>query len=318
MGKHNYFTDDGWAFWVDGEDVSTIHLNDWINPKGKNYIDIGLHIRGIQNTRGMKLYVPFQVSSDEIEDISLKMNTKNMLHAIFGVSGLIDYKKNVCTTELAYNGKVLDLVHLSEIPFTCQSVSNGTLISVPFDTLHPYLDNDEAYFFFRLPHKSLDEVFSPDHTVESLLNRLESLLTSPLIMDRYVYSVRINEARMLPPEITAIGAFHRQKLKKASVTIALPDDYEITETDCYRIRRLEESLYQGYLPEGYPSDTAVLYQWYARRDENLRGHFTFYFTLRHEYLKKASLVAYVLILYLVDSGKDLLQYLITNLLGLSG
>ena len=30
--KQRKFADDGWAVWIDGEDTSTIHINDWLNP----------------------------------------------------------------------------------------------------------------------------------------------------------------------------------------------------------------------------------------------------------------------------------------------
>lgn len=46
--KKRKFADDGWAVWIDGEDTSTIHINDWINPKGKSYVDIAIHIRRIK------------------------------------------------------------------------------------------------------------------------------------------------------------------------------------------------------------------------------------------------------------------------------
>ena len=35
--KNKFFADDGWAYWVDGDDTSTIYLNSWLNPKGKSY-----------------------------------------------------------------------------------------------------------------------------------------------------------------------------------------------------------------------------------------------------------------------------------------
>ena len=33
--KKRKFADDGWAIWIDGEDISTIHINDWLNPIAK-------------------------------------------------------------------------------------------------------------------------------------------------------------------------------------------------------------------------------------------------------------------------------------------
>ncbi|MBE6934283.1 MAG: hypothetical protein E7462_04435 [Ruminococcaceae bacterium] len=35
--KQKRFADDGWVIWVDGDDTSTVYINDWINPKGKSY-----------------------------------------------------------------------------------------------------------------------------------------------------------------------------------------------------------------------------------------------------------------------------------------
>ena len=44
------FTDDGWAIWVDGDDVSTVYLNDWLNPKGTSYIDVAVRIHQFMGT----------------------------------------------------------------------------------------------------------------------------------------------------------------------------------------------------------------------------------------------------------------------------
>ena len=44
---------------------------------------------------------------------------------------------------------------------TVKPLANGTLLTVSIDALLDYLDNDEAYFMFRLPHKNLDALFRP-------------------------------------------------------------------------------------------------------------------------------------------------------------
>ena len=43
--KNKKFVYDGWAVWIEGEDVSTVYLNDWIDPKGHSYIDIAVKIK---------------------------------------------------------------------------------------------------------------------------------------------------------------------------------------------------------------------------------------------------------------------------------
>ena len=74
------FVDDGWAFWIDGEDTSNIYLNDWLNPKGKSFVDIAVHIHGVKESRSLHVYVPFAVAKDEIEDVSLSFQDKKFLH----------------------------------------------------------------------------------------------------------------------------------------------------------------------------------------------------------------------------------------------
>jgi hypothetical protein len=67
--KQRNFADDGWAIWVDGEDTSTVYINDWLNPKGKSFVDIAIRVRGVKASKGLHVYVPFPVSADEIQDM---------------------------------------------------------------------------------------------------------------------------------------------------------------------------------------------------------------------------------------------------------
>ena len=106
--KHRKFADDGWAVWIDGEDTSTIHINDWLNPKGKSYVDIAVHIRGIKSSKSLNVYVPFFVSNEEIEDVSLSFENTKILQAIFSAVCIVDYKKNqymslACKKFIEYN-----------------------------------------------------------------------------------------------------------------------------------------------------------------------------------------------------------------------
>lgn len=298
--KNKFFADDGWAMWVDGDDVSTIYLNNWLNPKGKSYMDVAIHIRGIKDTTSLSMYFPFALDKNEIEDVSLRFSDENLSRAIFSSMCVIDYKKNEATSEIAYNGKTVDIVHLSALEYTVNPVSKGALLKVPFNELFKYLDNDEAYFMFRVPHKSISEVFRQRTKVGSFFNKARDLLMSPIVSESYGYSVRINEARLLPKEINSIGAFHRQKLKKAVITISIADDYEISDMSCYRIRRLEKELYEKFLPSGFDGEDAVTYQWQQTREENLKGHFNFYLNISRNAISKGSLVLYLIIIILLD------------------
>ena len=314
--KQRKFADDGWAVWIDGDDVSTIYINDWLNPKGKSYVDFAVRIRGVMASKLLSIYVPFEVKKEEIEDVSLLFNDKNILQAIFSASCVMEYKKNEHTSEIAYNGKIVDIVHIGELGYETSVLSEGTLIKIDLEKLRPYLDNDEAYFVWRMPHKSLDEVFAPRKDMNSAMERLKDLITTPIVAEKFGYSIRINEARLLPEEITKIGAFHRQKLKKAVVTLSVNEIYELNDAGAYRIRRLEENLYKDFLPKGYKSEDVITYQWQQNRETNLKGHFNFYYNVNKNSVSRGSMFLYLVLLTVIGVAGNLISDLISKILGL--
>ena len=314
--KQRKFADDGWAVWIEGEDTSTVYINDWLNPKGKSYVDIAVRIRGVKSSKALHVYIPFAVSCNEIEDVSLLFNDTKILQATFSSACIVDYKKNEHTSEIAYNGKTVDVVHISTLDYRIELLADGTLISISFEKLQRFLDNDEAYFIWRVPHKSLNEIFKPRVNVGNVLGRLRDLITTPVVSEKYGYSIRVNESRLLPEEITRIGAFHRQKLKKAVITISVDENYEINDSGCYRIHRLEENLYEDYLPKDYKREDVITYQWHQNRQDNFQGQFNFYYSIVKNSISRASMFLYIVLLLAIGIFGDLLSNTFQALLGL--
>ena len=316
--KERKFADDGWAVWVDGDDTSTVYLSDWINPKGKSFVDIAVRIRGVKSSSLLNVYVPFVVSRDEIEDVSLLFDDTKILQATFSAACIIDYKKNEHASEIAYNGKTVDIVHISTLDYNVQPLGgDGTLINIDLCAIHPFLDNDEAYFIWRMPHKTLNEIFKPRVNVGNVLTRLRDLITTPVISEKYGYSIRINESRLLPEEITRIGAFHRQKLKKAVITISIDESYELNDANCYRIRRLEENLYSKYLPRNYKCEDVITYQWRQSREVNLLGQFNFYYNITKDSVNSRSMTLYMVLLMIIAVAGEMFADFVKALLGMS-
>lgn len=312
--KQRKFADDGWAIWVDGDDISTVYINNWLNPKSKSYVDLAIRIRGVKSSRFLYVYVPFIISSDEIEDISLRFNDTRILQATFSAACIVDYKKNEHTSEIAYNGKTVDIVHISTLEYEIKPLSAGMLINVDLEKLNASLDNDEAYFIWRMPHKSLDEIFKARVDVGNAMSRLRDLITTPVVSEKYGYSIRINEARLLPEEITRIGIFHRQKLKKAVITLSIDENYELNDGGCYRIRRLEENLYKDYLPMDYKFEDVITYQWNQNREYNQQGQFNFYYNLSKDSVSKSSMFLYMVLLLAIGIFGDLLAEIVKALI----
>ena len=312
--KHRKFADDGWAIWIDGDDTSTVYINHWLNPKGTSYVDIAIRVCGIQESKAINVYIPFAVSPEEIEDVSLLFHDTKILQATFSAACIVDYKKNEHTSEIAYNGKTIDIVHISSLNYQAKLLADGTLMTFRLEELQPFLNNDEAYFIWRMPHKSLNEIFRPRVSMENALGRLRDLLTTPVISEKYGYSIRVNEARLLPEEITRIGAFHRQKLKKAVITLAIDENYELNDAGCYRTHRLEEKLYEDYLPKEYDRDDVIIYQWQQNREHNLQGQFNFYYTMTKDSVSRGSMSLYMTLLITIGLFGDLIANFLWDLI----
>ena len=314
--KKRRFADDGWALWIDGDDRSTIYLNEWINPKGKSYVDISVRVYGAKEANEVNFFVPFEIEKNEITDLSYMLSDSSALRALFNTNGKVDSEKTKYTSELRYDNRTVSLINLANEFVTVKKVSYGTVITVNINFIKDFITSDEAYLIFRIPHKTLDEVFAPAIDVGSMFDRINSLIQSPIISEKYGYSIRINEARLLPPEINEIEDLQEQRIRKALVTISLGDEYEMNDSTCYRIRRLEAELNRGYAPQGYDCSDAITYQWVEERDHNMKAHYNFYFTMEHNEISKISMLVYLLLVLLIGAMGGAIYDLFKLLFGL--
>ena len=299
--KKRRFADDGWALWIDGDDRSTIYLNDWINPKGKSYVDISVRVYGAKETNEVNFFVPFEIEKNEITDLSYMLSDSSALRALFNTNGKVDSEKTKYTSELRYDNRTVSLINLANEFVTVKKVSYGTVITVNINFIKDFITSDEAYLIFRIPHKTLDKVFAPTIDVGGVLDKINSLIQSPMISEKYGYSIRINEARLLPPEINEIKDLQEQRIRKALVTISLGDEYDMNDSTCYRIRRLEAELNRGYAPQGYDCSDAITYQWVEERDSDMKSHYNFYFTMEHNEISKMSMFVYLFMVLLIGA-----------------
>ena len=299
--KKRKFADDGWALWIDGDDRSTIYLNEWTNPKGRSYVDISVRVYGAKETKAVNFFVPFTIERNEITDLSYMLADSSALRALFNTNGKVDSEKTKYTSELRYDNRNVSLINLTNEFTEVKKVSYGTTITVDFEFIKDFVTSDEAYMIFRIPHKTLDKVFAPVINVGSMFDRINSLIQSPVISEKYGYSIRINEARLLPPEINEIEDLQEQRIRKALVTISLGDEYEMNDSTCYRIRRLEAELNRNYAPVGYDCLDAITYQWVEERDSNMKAHYNFYFTMEHNEISKMSMLVYLFLVLLIGA-----------------
>ncbi len=312
--KIRKYTDEGWALWITGDRQSTLYLNEWVNPSGKSFVDVSTRIYNAKNVTEANFFVPFHISASEITDLSDMLCTPSVLQAVFNTNGKVDTEINKYTAELNYDERCVSLVKLSPEFLSVKTVEYGTVVTLNLSYIKEYITADEAYVSFRIPHKTLDDIFKFQEDVKSLFQKFMELIEKPVISEKFGYSLRINEARRLPQELNDIDELHKQRIKKALVTITISDEYNLNDSSCYRIRHLEDDLMENYMPKNYPAEDAITYQWVEEKPVDKKSHYNFYYTMEKSTVSGQSLVLYIVFLVLIGmlgaQITDLLNFLI--------
>ena len=115
--KNKRFADDGWAIWIDGDDTSTVYLNDWLNPKGKSCMDMAIRIRQVKVSKALHVYIPFEISTEEIEDLY-----KQYLPSNYPTEDVITYQWNQ-NREHNYRGQFNFYYTITK-----ESISKGSML----------------------------------------------------------------------------------------------------------------------------------------------------------------------------------------------
>lgn len=312
--KIRHFADDGWAVWIDGDEKSTVYFNEWVNPEQASYVDIGIRMYGAREAKEVNIYIPFEVEQSEINDLSTMLKNKDILRGVFNNSCSVSDDLNGNVFKVTYGKHVLNIIKLLPTVYQFQNMSSGVLLTVDLTRIKNEITADQLYMIFRLPHKSMDEAFKERIDVVSTVKNLHEIATTPIITKKYGYSTRVNEARMMPQEISNIETLHNQNLRKVLVSISINDEYELNDFNCYRIRRLEEKLYNNYAPPGFNCLDAVNYQWVEERERNMKTHYNFYFDISRNTVSKKSLILYLCIVLTLAMMGNTLYGLFSSLL----
>ena len=131
--KKRKFVDDGWALWIEGDDRSTIDLNEWVNPNGNSYVDVGVRVYGAKEAKTVNFFIPFHIEESEICDLSYMLATDSALRALFNTNGKIDSEKTKYTSELRYDNRTVSLINLADTFTEVKDVSYGTVVSINFE-----------------------------------------------------------------------------------------------------------------------------------------------------------------------------------------
>ena len=131
--------------------------------------------------------------------------------------------------------------------------------------------------------------------------------TNPLAVEEGTEAVAV---------VHQIEMWMQKRQGKAVITLSVDEKYELNDSNCYRIRRLEENLYRNYLPKDYQNDDVITYQWNQSRENNLQGQFNFYYSITKNFVSRGSMFLYMILLLAVGVIGDLISEAVQALSGL--
>lgn len=300
------YKNEGFAIWINGKDdeyCSDIHINEWINPNFQNYIDFGIRILEFNHIDTLNIYVPFLIDRTEVEDLSEKLSQEDVARGIFNTTCTITSSSSRSITEIKYNNRKENILIFDEQDISVQKTQTDSIITFQLQKFLGCITSRELYIRIRIPHKSLDSLFS-----NRKLN-YKFLFESPNITNIYEYVIRINEMRSLPKNIIHIDMIGKQNIKKIIISMSLNYIYEIDRESCYKIRKLEKELYKNYVPTDFSCDDIATYQWLIENKTRYNFNFKFYYTK----LDKKSLCIYALIVIILSCSGSALFELISYL-----
>ena len=102
--------------------------------------------------------------------------------------------------------------------------------------------------------------------------------------------------------------------RPVAILWVLYENYEFNDGGCYRIHRLEENLYENYLPSDYNRDSVNTYHWHQNRNDNMQGQFNIYYTVTKESVSRASMFLYITLLLLIGLFGDMLANFLWDLI----
>ena len=71
-----------------------------------------------------------------------------------------------------------------------------------------------------------------------------------------------------------------------------------------------------FLPKDYKRQDVIIYQWQQNRDNNLKGHFNFYYSVARNSVSRWSMVLYLIILTAVGVVGNLVSNVVSALIGM--
>lgn len=288
-----HVADDGYAVWtvpVNGVNVVSpidIHINQWVMMRKNNvgvYVDFGIRVYSAKDVSKICFYTPYTIEVQDIEDLSLFLKNDNIARGVFNTNCSIKFDGINGITELKYNEHDSNVF---ELPKNIKKSNDGAIITFDVLSISKKLTKDELYIRFRIPSKK-EEKFLDEKS--DALDSFARILSSPILYEKYLYTIRINEMRSLPAQIRFNTLVQNQKILKIILTVCANGPFTVDPSTCYKTRMIEKELYKDYVPQNFALDRCMVNQW--MQEKASFNHYNLTCIFCKEEVNKRSLLLY--------------------------
>ncbi len=268
-----------------GEVDFSLHINFWflediprLNNKMKYpYIDIGIKIKNYKNVDSLIFNCPFEISKENIVDLSKKMSTKSNATIVFNDDCEITTINSYTCVTFSDESKVL-LFLMGEIiddTYKLDIINGNSSIIFDFTKFHKFVIKDETlnsindlYIRFRIKDVDLKDKIYFDS--EPLNKSFESAFSGTRILD-----FKINEKRNIDERLQAkmvVEEQHWAEFSKVHFLVMEPSSYDLTSFSNYYMscRELEEGMWDDYLDTSidFSKGHVLAYHWKASMEKD--------------------------------------------------
>lgn len=267
------------AFWceraaADAEVRTEFHVNLWhfSGTKRRDFIEIGVMPSDPSALSAIRIFVPFKMQRENIEDLGPEFASTELAQGIFNETLSSTKKPNGKSVELKAGTNTYCHVHLfspengSIDPAELDIIEKdgGTILSITsiaLESLARQCDGNPEFGYFRF------RLLPPKHVARPFVTAIkpkDRAWTSGFEEIEYI-DCRLNEARTLPTSIEASADAAPHGLADVSRIVFLavvPVASSITSShaEWHKSRLLETQIWKDYVPHGL-DDGMVVYHW---------------------------------------------------------
>ena len=325
--------DDAFAIWYEEQDKNfpssiDIHLNEWFVKNGRftkseqTYLDVGIRIYNAKNVNRLSMYFPFKLKKDEIIDLYEQVSNKIIADEIFNTICSVECSTISKFSTIRYNGRIENVINIDGI-ISVETINEnslqGSVLCFDIKCIKEELTEPEVYLRFRIPHKSVNDLFKK---MKFNLKYAMSCLLTPESEFDYIYINRINDTRLSPVYIKRKINCNNHRINKIITSVSVPNDYSIDYSKCYKIRKLEKHLLDLYTPLSFNYDNVLSYQWLTEKNLNSKNtakkisdHYYFFIKMSQKTYRLPRVIVYSFIVVIMSGIGSALWPLISRFLG---